>query len=234
MIAMTRAEREDLRRLIQQRERVLKSAAKQRSAELLADFENQIASEYAFDNDAVWEEAAKAADQAIRKAKSQIATRCSELRIPEDFGPTLELEWRHRGCDNLLDRRKAELRKVATSRIEAMEKKAIVEIEMQSLNAQKVAASGLTSAAAQSFIAQLPSVEELMPRLIYSEVSSETEPPISEQLVSPNALRQRRFRERQAALRNANQALQSASRNAQGNAEHPDDNDNEESADAGA
>ena len=35
--AMTKGEREDLQRLIKQRERVLKSAAKQRSAELLAD-----------------------------------------------------------------------------------------------------------------------------------------------------------------------------------------------------
>jgi hypothetical protein len=42
-----------------------------------------------------------------------------------------------------------------------------------------------------------------------------TEPPIIEQLISPNALRQRRFRERQAALRNASQALQAASRPAQ-------------------
>ena len=42
-----------------------------------------------------------------------------------------------------------------------------------------------------------------MPGLSYSEVSGETQPPIVEQLISPNALRQRRFRERQAALRNA-------------------------------
>jgi hypothetical protein len=87
---------------------------------------------------------------------------------------------------------------------------------MQCLDAQtQIAASGLTSAAAQSFIAQLPTVETLMPGLTYSEVSDEIEPPIVEQLISPNALRQRRFRERQAALRNASEALQAASRPAQ-------------------
>ena len=234
MIGMIKGEREDLRRLIQQRQRVLKSAAKQRSAELLAGFEGQMATEYAFDDDAVWQEAANASDQVIRKVKLQITARCSELHIPEGFAPTLELEWRHRGCDSLIERRKAELRKVATTRIEAMEK-AIVEIEMQSLNAQtQVAASGLTSAAAQSFIEQSPSVEQLMPPLIYSDVSGEAEPPIVEQLVSPNALRRRRWRERQAALRNASQALQSASRNAQGDNEHHDDGDGEEGADVGA
>jgi hypothetical protein len=42
---MARAEREDLQRLVRQREKVLKSATKQRSAELVADFENQMGSE---------------------------------------------------------------------------------------------------------------------------------------------------------------------------------------------
>jgi hypothetical protein len=64
--------------------------------------------------------------------------------------------------------------KMAESHIEATEKKAILEIEMQSLDAQmQIVASGLSSAAAQSFITQLPTVEALMPRLIYSEVSGE-------------------------------------------------------------
>lgn len=40
MSAMTKCERDDLYRLIRQREKVLKSAAKQRSAAVLADFEN--------------------------------------------------------------------------------------------------------------------------------------------------------------------------------------------------
>ena len=163
----------------------------------------------------------------------QIAARCRELRIPEAFAPTLQLIWHNRGGDNLVERRKAELRKAATARIEAMEKKAIVEIEMQSLHAQiQLAASALTSAAAQSFFEQLPAVEYLMPCLIYSEVSGEFEQPIIEQLVSPNALRQRRFRERQAALRNASEALHSVSRNAEGDREQgPRDDANEESAD---
>ena len=170
VIAMNKLERDDLRRLIQQRARVLKSAAKQRSAELLAEFEKEMASEYAFDDDAVWQEATRAVEQVIRKANLQIAARCRELRIPEAFAPTLGLEWRHRGGDSLVERRKAELRKTATARIEAT--KAIVEIEMHALHAQtEIAASALTSAAGQSFIAQLPTVEDLMPRLIYSEVS---------------------------------------------------------------
>jgi hypothetical protein len=40
---MTRLEREDLQRLARYREKILKSAARQRSAELMANFEQQLA-----------------------------------------------------------------------------------------------------------------------------------------------------------------------------------------------
>ena len=85
-----------------------------------------------------------------------------------NFALTLELELRHRGYDNQLEQRKTELRKVATSRIVAMEKKAVLEIESQILDAQtQIATSCGLSAAAQSFIAQLPTVDTLMPGLSY-------------------------------------------------------------------
>ncbi|TBZ86155.1 hypothetical protein E0H56_27790 [Rhizobium leguminosarum bv. viciae] len=41
-----------------------------------------------------------------------------------------------------------------------------------------------------------------MPPLSYRELAGEAEPPIIEQILTPNALRQRRFRERQKALHN--------------------------------
>jgi hypothetical protein len=83
-----------------------------------------------------------------------------------------------------------------------------LQIELSCLEAQtQLAVAGLTSEVAKQFIEQLPSVETLMPELSFAEVAGEADPPIAEQLVSPNALRQRRFRERQA-LRNAPRALQ--------------------------
>src|SRR6516165_9823584 len=68
-----KSERDDLRRLIQQREKVLKSAAKQRTAELLADFENQIGSEFSFDDDAVWTKATRDAEAEVARTKQRIA-----------------------------------------------------------------------------------------------------------------------------------------------------------------
>lgn len=130
MNEMTRSEREDLQRLVRQREKVLKSGAKQRSKALLADFESQIAAEYRFDDDAVWDAAAKAAGVEVRKAQERVAARCQELGIPKQFAPSLDLSWSHRGYGNALAERRAELRRCAQAQIESMEQAAIVNIEM--------------------------------------------------------------------------------------------------------
>jgi hypothetical protein len=214
MTAMSRAEREDLQRLVRQREKVLKSAAKQRSAELLADFENQMGSEYAFNQDATWEEAAQTAKREVKKAQAQVAARCRELGIPDRFAPSLSLVWCHRGYDNLIDRRKAELRRMAQKQIAAIESRATVEIETSCLDAQtKLAIASCTSDAAKAFVDSLPSVETLMRPLSFAAIAGEADPPIAEQLITPNALRQRRFRERQQALRDAPSGVTNADGN---------------------
>jgi hypothetical protein len=205
---MTKGEREDLQRLVRQREKVLKSATKQRSAELLADFENQMGSEFSFDDDATWAKAANEAKHEVAKAQRIIAQRCRELGIPDRFAPSLEIRWRARGYDNLIDKRKAELRRMATTQIQAIEQKAITDIEINCLTAQEaIALAGLTSEAARGFIEKLPSIETLMPALSYAEVAGEADPPVVEQLISPNALRQRRHRERLALQRNGSVTL---------------------------
>ena len=186
MTGMTKGEREDLLRLVRQREKVLKSAAKQRSAELLADFENQMGSEFSFTDDATWEQAFRQLE--IKKAQTTITKRCRELGIPDRFAPNVDFFWSRRGYDNQVNARKAELRRMAATRIQAIEQKAVTDIEMNCLKAQEqIALSGLTSEVAHSFIAALPSIESLMPALSYSEIAGEADPPVVEQLVSPNA-----------------------------------------------
>jgi hypothetical protein len=146
---MTRNEREDLQRLIRQREKVLKSAAQQRSAELLADFENQMGQEYAFDQDEVWKKAVQTVEPLVKKAQAQITERCRELGIPKQFAPSVHLSWSARGYGNDVERRRRELRTMAKTRIEAIEAKARTEIELSCLQArEKIALAGLTSDAA--------------------------------------------------------------------------------------
>jgi hypothetical protein len=214
MTEISRAEREDLQRLVRQREKVLKSAAKQRSAELLADFENQMGSEYAFDQGAIWQKAAETAKREVKKAQAQVAARCRELGIPDRFAPSLSLQWHHRGYDNLIDRRRSELRRMAQTQIAAIERRAFVEIESSCLDAQtKLAVAGCTSDGAKAFVDGLPSVEKLMQPLSFAEIAGEADPPVAEQLITPNALRQRRFRERHKALRDAANGVTNADGN---------------------
>jgi hypothetical protein len=213
--AMSRAEREELQRLVRQREKVLKSAAKQRSAELIADFENQMGQEYSFDQDETWRQAEEVAKKDVRKAQEKVAARCAALGIPKQFAPSLSLYWAARGYGNRLEKRRVELRRMAQTQITAIEQKAIVQIELSCLDAQtQLATAGLSSDAARAFVERLPSIETLMPRLSFAEVAGEADPPIAEQLVSPNALRQRRFRERQAALQHPSDTVTEALCNA--------------------
>ena len=148
----------------------------------------------------------------MTKANAQITARCRELGIPDRFAPGLKMYWRGRGYDNTLNDRKAELRKMAETAIEAQEQKAKVQIELSCLDAQtKLATSGLTSDAASEFIEALPSIGDLMPRLSFAEVAGESQPPVAERLLSSNALRQQRFRERRAAaLQSVTEPLQVA------------------------
>jgi len=156
MTSMTKGERGDLQRLVRQREKAMKSGAKLRSTELLADFENQLASEFRFDDDAVWAEAAKEAQTEIDRAQKRIAARCQELGIPDRFAPSLQLLWCNRGYDNLLDKRRNELRHVAQARVAAIEQDAVVKIELASIEAQtEIATAGLESDAARAFVAKL-------------------------------------------------------------------------------
>lgn len=215
-VAMTKSEREDLQHLIRQREKVLKSAAKQRSAELIAEFENAMGQQFSFDQDEVWAAAKQIAEREVAKAQERVAARCAERGIPKRFAPELDVRWYGRG-ENAIKERRAELRKMTTTRVEAIERKALTEIELSCLKAQEqVALAGITSQAAKRFIEALPGIGKLMPALSFEEIAGEADPPVAEQLVSPNALRQRRFREKQAALRNASKALQAPSRNADG------------------
>jgi hypothetical protein len=200
---MTKGEREDLQRLIRQREKVLKSATKQRSAELLADFENQMGSVFGFDDDAIWREACNAAEAEVARANQRIAARCRELGIPTRFAPTLHMYWSPRGAENSVKERRTELRRMAETKIESIERKAVTAIEQSCLEAQtKLALAGVTSEAAGAFINTLPKIETLMPQFSFAEIAGEADPPVAEQLVSPNALRQRRYRQRQALRRN--------------------------------
>ena len=160
---MTKSERDDLVRLIKQR--VAKTAAEQRSAAMLAEFEKQISAAHAFDRNEVWAATVEAGATVAKEANEKIAAECEKLGIPPEFRPKLAFAWRERG-ENIASERRAELRRLAVAEIAAVEKAARVAIETKSVQAQtQVIAHGLSSDAAIAFLNSLPAVEALMPTL---------------------------------------------------------------------
>ena len=170
--AMTRTERNDLATLIRRREKLMKTAAKQRALELMADFERQISHIFKYDEDETWKAAYVAAEQAVRDAKAVVVQRCRELGIPPEFAPNIDVMWYGRGQNALNDRR-IELRRVAKTRIDAIESAAKTEIERASVESQTALISdGLTSEAAQRFLEQMPTAETLMPLLAIEQIKT--------------------------------------------------------------
>ena len=162
---MTKAERDDLVRLVKQRERVAKSAAEQRSAMMLADFEREISAVHTFDKNEIWRAAMQTGLEAAKKANEAVVAEADRLGIPKEFHPKLAFHWESRG-ENAYQARRAELRKVATAEIAAMEKTARVQIEARSIEAQtEIIANGLDSEAAIAFLEKLPPIETMMPAL---------------------------------------------------------------------
>lgn len=162
---MTRTERQELGQLIRKRERVMKAQVAERGAAMLAEFENQIGAIYSFDQDETWAKAMQEAEKAVEEGNKVVAARCKELGIPKEFAPSIAMAWFERG-QNMVAARRTELRRMAKTRIAAIEKEAISKIERLSLEAQtEVVANGLVSNAARDFLERMPTLEVLMPSL---------------------------------------------------------------------
>ena len=162
---MTKSEQSELGQLIRKQERVMKAQAHERAAAMLAHFDTQSAQIYEFDDDATWEEATKAAQEVVRESNAKIRERCQAMGIPPEFAPSLGFAWIGRG-QNAVAGRRAELRRMAKSRIDAIEANTRVKIARLSLDAQtEVIANGLQSDAAREFLEKMPSLELLMPQV---------------------------------------------------------------------
>lgn len=169
---MSRADRDTLVKIARQRERVAKSEAKERAARLLADFEQQLDRRYKFDENPIWEEAAKAAIAVVAEANAKIAAECERLGIPAQFAPGLSIGWYARGR-NAVKEERTEMRRLAQREIDAIEKAARTAIERQSVETQeKIMIGGLTSADARAFLEQMPTAEALMPAIAMEKIEA--------------------------------------------------------------
>jgi hypothetical protein len=165
---MTRAERDELTGIVKLRARVARANVETRKAELLADFEEQIATRYQAD-DARWAEATATAERAVAEANAQIAAVFAANGIPSHYQPHIELWWTSRGENHTAGRR-TELRRVAVTRLEAQARAAKLEIDRAEATLRtELAASGLQSGEARAWLDRIPAPEQLLPRLDVEE-----------------------------------------------------------------
>jgi hypothetical protein len=172
---LSRNETHDLSMIIKDRTKVLRAHAEEQAAACIADFEKQMATIYTFDQDEVWEKATKEAQRVVRESQDVIAKRCKELGIPPTFAPQINATWQGRG-ENMLAARRAELRRVAKTSIDAMTKAAVTKIEKQALDLRtQVVGMGLLSADAKMFLESLAPVEDSMLALDFGEIEKKLE-----------------------------------------------------------
>ena len=161
-VRMTKSEREELAKLVRERAKLGRVMAAERSAELLAEAEAQLAEIYSVEDER-WADVTREAEDAIAKLEGELADRCTAARIPEIFRPRLNLGWSGRGQSGNKARR-TELRRVLQSRIAAMEAKAVTKIDVAKVEAlTEIARDGLETTTAMAFIDKMPTPAQLMP-----------------------------------------------------------------------
>lgn len=172
---LSRSETHDLSMIIKDRTKVLKAHADEQAAICMADFERKLAAVYSWDQDDIWKAVAEEARKVVEAAQEKVADRCKELGIPKTFAPAIGLTWAGRG-ENALAARRAELRRVAKTSIEAMTKSAITKIEKQSLDLRtQVVSLGILSDGAKMFLESLAPVEDAMRSLDFAEIETRLE-----------------------------------------------------------
>lgn len=168
---MTRREREELAKLVRRREKLAKADVDSRAAELEADFERQMATQYD-PLDARWRDLYEQAERATHELNARIAKECDHAGIPARFAPSAHVGWANRG-ENYTRSRRAELRKVAKTRIVAEAKAAKTEIERRSVDVQtQLVAGSLESDEARAFLNSMPTAEALLPALSLPEIEA--------------------------------------------------------------
>jgi hypothetical protein len=170
-----RNETHDLSMIIKERTKVLRAHADEQAAACMADFEKKLAAIYSWDQDETWKAAAEESMKVVKECQDKVSKRCEELGIPKTFAPRISAGWEGRG-ENAVSARRAELRKVAKSSVDAMTKAAITKIEKQSLDLRtQIVGMALLSPEAKMFLESLAPVDEAMQSLDFHEVEKRLE-----------------------------------------------------------
>lgn len=166
--AMSARERSDLQQLARMNARVAKADVEALVAQRLAEFEHELARDWSAQELQV-EALLTEADAKVAQVNARVQQRCDELGIRPELRPRMVSRFvahPRAGRD-----REIELRRIAKADLEAAGRRAKTEIDRRTANiCGQVLAAGIGSDEARSFLAQVPSVESLVPVLDVAEL----------------------------------------------------------------
>ena len=162
---MTKTDRDRLIALVKARARQAKLEIETRESILLAEVEDQLTVEFS-KRDELWAEAVTIAEEAARKANEQIVARCADLGVPASQAPTLATGWNARSRSFEDPKRRAELRKLAQTKLAALTRQAKTAVDARALAAETaLLVGGLETDEARALVGAMPTAEDLIPAL---------------------------------------------------------------------
>jgi hypothetical protein len=162
---VNRAEREQLAKLARQRARLAKSEAVEREKILISEVHDLMSAEFSA-QDKLWTAAVAIAREAADKANDLIRAQCIDLGIEARYAPELQLGWRSRSDAFIDPDRRAELRRLAVTRLAALTQAAKTAIDRECLRTEtELVREGLESSEAIAFLDRMPTAEQLMPAI---------------------------------------------------------------------
>ncbi|CAG4900985.1 hypothetical protein [Paraburkholderia saeva] len=166
---MTTKERDTLREAVRLRARVAKADIDKRAAMLRAETEAQLSARYKADDDR-WAKLVDHAARVGREADAELLRICKAEGIPLENRPSFRSGFVDRG-DYSLPARRAELRKLAASKIDLAVKDAKLSVERWQAQTQTELLAGLLGTDdAKAFLAALPSPEALLPGMTAKQI----------------------------------------------------------------
>lgn len=169
---MNKTERDELRRLIRARFKVLRSDVELRKAELLNELDQEIAARFA-DDDKRWKDATFVIEKIRREANGQINDVYRELIGKDEYGTGQDhnlVSIRYIGQPH---NNRGHMRNRGQAAIDARCRAALLELERREVELlSDLATSALESAEARTFMGRIPTVTDLVPAARLREIEA--------------------------------------------------------------
>jgi hypothetical protein len=160
---MTKSERDELRRIIRQRMKVLRADVSARQAELVAELDQRLTAWYAADLKA-YNDVAYLVGEAVREANRKVNDLWRAYYGPDKWG--VDADRPIVGAQPVAgpSQDRSTDRRTGIAQIEAQVRAALVELERREVALmEELAVGALESAEARDFLGRIPTVAELVP-----------------------------------------------------------------------